>query len=80
MIHILKTLPEFYLKVCSGEKTFEVRYNDRNYQVGDELFLREWDGFGYTGESSSWLVTYILTHEAHAGVAPGHVVMGIKRL
>lgn len=39
-IHLLKTNPEYFFKVVSGEKTFEVRStHDRNFQTGDRLLL-----------------------------------------
>lgn len=50
--HELKCWPAFFDDVASGKKTFEVRQNDRDYKVGDVLFLREFepcrhcDGFG----------------------------------
>lgn len=43
MIHDLKCWPEFFQDVKDGTKTFELRKNDRNYQVRDILHLREWD-------------------------------------
>jgi len=39
MVHGLKIAPNYFEKVVSKEKTFEVRYNDRNFQVGDILKL-----------------------------------------
>lgn len=39
--HKLKTWPQEFKDICSGEKTFEVRKNDRNFSVGDILVLRE---------------------------------------
>lgn len=33
--HHLKILPEYFNAVRLGEKTFEIRKNDRNYQVED---------------------------------------------
>ncbi len=38
-IHHLKTDPQAYDDVKSGKKLFEIRWNDRNYQVGDQLQL-----------------------------------------
>ena len=40
-IHDLKILPEYYAAVDKGVKTYELRFDDRNYAVGDMLILRE---------------------------------------
>lgn len=42
-VHELKIWPQFYSRVANGSKTFEIRNNDRNYQAGDKVILREWD-------------------------------------
>lgn len=41
--HVLKTTAAYFAAVWSGEKTFEVRYDDRGYQRGHEVRLREFD-------------------------------------
>lgn len=41
MKHDLKTWTEYFQAVKSGDKTFEIRENDRNFKVGDVLLLRE---------------------------------------
>ena len=41
--HDLKIWPEHFRAVASGEKTVELRTDDRGYEVGDELLLREYD-------------------------------------
>lgn len=43
MIHELKIWPQYYARVADGTKTFEVRNNDRGFQPGDTVTLREWD-------------------------------------
>jgi hypothetical protein len=43
MIHELKIWPKFYCRVADGSKTFEVRDNDRGFQPGDVVILKEWD-------------------------------------
>jgi len=43
MKHELKIRPQFYEYVVSGRKTFEYRKNDRGFQPGDIVVLREWD-------------------------------------
>lgn len=42
-MHTLKTLPEFFDASKRGVKPFEVRKNDRDFQVGDVLELVEFD-------------------------------------
>lgn len=37
--HTLKILPDFWCAVRCGDKTFEVRVNDRGFQKGDRLRL-----------------------------------------
>lgn len=41
--HDLKTWPTFFEAVWRGDKTFEVRLDDRGFQKGDTVALREWD-------------------------------------
>ena len=49
-IHHLKVWPEFYAGLADGSKTAEVRWNDRDFQVGDMLHLYEYiPGPGPTG-------------------------------
>ena len=78
MIHALKQLPEYFAPVIEGIKTFEVRKNDRPFQVGDLLALNEWDAEieRYTGRSCLVLIDYILNDEAYC--KEGYVVLGIK--
>ena len=43
MTHELKTWPEFFTETRAGRKKFELRRNDRDFQVGDQLLLKEWN-------------------------------------
>lgn len=45
-IHDLKTWPEYFQPVIGGRKGFEVRVNDRGFQCGDYLLLREYHAPG----------------------------------
>ncbi|MEC3942603.1 ASCH/PUA domain-containing protein [Enterococcus mundtii] len=76
MTHELKILPEYFEAVTSGRKRFEIRKNDRDYKVGDLLYLREWNADEFTGDSYKTEVTYITDYEQK----DGYVVMGIEGL
>ena len=75
--HELKILPEYYDAVALKTKTFEIRKNDRNFHVGDELILKEWDGGNYTGRELRRYVSYIL-FDWQAGLKDGYCIMSIK--
>lgn len=79
-MHKLKILPQYFQAVWSGVKTFEIRKDDRGYQVGDILVLREWDGEKYTGSAICVKVTYILRDAEGYGLKDGYVIMGIRHL
>ena len=75
-IHELKTWKEDFEEVFMGRKTFEVRKNDRNFQKGDILILKEWDNEKqeYTGRQMARGISYIL-NGGQFGVENGFVVM-----
>lgn len=62
-VHELKTHPEYFQAARDKAKRFELRKNDRDFQVGDILKLMEWDPEAscYTGRSDYYRITYILT-------------------
>lgn len=49
--HTLKLNEEFADAVYSGDKNFEVRYNDRGFQKGDEVKFEVTDGFSRVSHS-----------------------------
>jgi len=82
--HNLKTYPSDFEAVLSGKKTFEIRYNDRDFAEGDTLVLEEWDPTptvymprGYTRKRLKCCVTYVL-HGGRFGLNQLWVVMGFK--
>lgn len=40
-IHRIKSWPKFFQPLSNGQRTHELRRNDREYKVGDVLELRE---------------------------------------
>lgn len=83
--HDLKTWPEFFEALLTGNKPFELRKNDRSFQVGDHLCLREWNPKtrSYSGREITKRVTYMLEQRPGAGCAadfgliPGYAILGI---
>lgn len=80
MIHELKTVNPYFDAVWNGLKTFEVRRNDRNFAVGDSLYLQEYNAVRneYSGRSIWVVVSYILRDKPF--VPDGYVIMGIKTI
>jgi len=78
MIHDLKTWPEHFRDVRAGVKTAELRLNDRNYQSGDVLVLREYDPKAreYTGQVETRTVTHVLSEEQN--LQPGMVMLSMS--
>lgn len=68
-IHHLKSWPEYFKEVEAGVKPYEVRENDRDFRVGDEVQIHEWDPDeakrtgrvcdGYTGQTRLGTITCI---------------------
>lgn len=65
MLHKIKCWPKYFQSSWVGRKTFEIRENDRNYRVDDEIVLEEWDPAenDYTGRSICGVITYITDYE-----------------
>lgn len=78
MVHKLKTWPQYFQRVLDREKKFEVRKNDRDYQVGDILELQEYDPEfkEYSQRYICGRVTYIL-HGPDFGIEKGYCVMSL---
>lgn len=75
--HDLKISCDYFDDVRRGYKTFEVRYNDRKFKVGDVLLLREVNKKGiYTKRELLCEVSYLLDDEKYC--KDGYVVLGIS--
>lgn len=74
--HELKVWPEFFLHIEEGDKNFEIRKNDRDFQVGDRVLLQEFDPHTqqYTGPERLAEITYMTDFMQ----AQHYVVLGLK--
>lgn len=78
-VHEVKTLPCFFEPGLRGLKPFEVRRNDRNYQLLDRIREKEWtpDG-GYTGRVNEREIVYILDNPEFC--KEGYVILGLREV
>lgn len=80
--HELKIAPEYFKAVVEGVKTFELRYNDRNFKVGDTIILKEYEHlfdmeYRHTGKEVTREISYILKGGIY-GLSKGYVILGLK--
>ena len=79
--HELKCHPKYLRRVADGSKTFEIRKDDRDYQVGDVLMLKEYDPEkGWPDHGSYDVVCAEITYITGYRQYDGYVVLGIKLL
>ncbi len=81
-LHELKTWPEYFYAIENGTKTFELRVNDRDFQVGDILVLKEYRPHfeTFTGREIRKRVSYVMSHGLAAEneiLREGYVALGI---
>jgi hypothetical protein len=62
MTHDLKIDEKYYLDIIHNNKRFEIRFNDRNYQVGDYIELNCGDKPPIKGK-----ITYITRYNQKEG-------------
>ena len=68
-------MPEYFNAVQEYRKNFELRKDEDNIQVGDELILQEWNG-EYTGNYTWRKVTYVLRNVPEYGLKDGYCIIG----
>lgn len=81
MRHDIKTIQPYFNDIWDGNKTAELRKNDRDYKVGDWIMMREW--CPVTGAYSRRVILVEVTHimsDEKFGLQPGYVMMSIKCL
>ncbi len=77
--HRLKTWLDQFQAIVDGKKRHEFRQNDRDFKVGDELCLQEYDQVNraYTGREI-WVHVSYIGHPGEFGIPGGYCVMSIQ--
>ena len=77
--HCIKIQQKFADAVFCGDKSFEIRYNDRGYQKGDLIRFRVMDGDDFNKyhflNDKTYEITYVLSGW---GICEGYVGLAIK--
>lgn len=74
--HMLKIDEPYYQSILNGEKKFEIRFNDRNYQVGDTIVLHPFrEGVKVNRAPIGARINYI---HSGLGLQDGYVILGIE--
>lgn len=78
--HKLKIYEDYFIAIIEGLKTFEVRENDRDFQVGDCIYFQVIDSSNdyilTTAFKKKYVITYIL--KDFEGLKDNYVVLGIE--
>ena len=73
--HYLKTETEYYQAVEQGLKKFELRKNDRNFQIHDMLHLEETVNGTYTGRKLQPMEIKYILQGGKYGLEEGYCVL-----
>lgn len=77
MTHELKILPFYFKDVATGVKSFELRKDDRNYNIGDKLHLKEWEDEKFTGRHMTRTISYLIRSCPEYGLKDGYVILSM---
>lgn len=79
-VHNLKCWGSQFDAVKDGAKLYEIRYNDRDYAVGDELQLWRWDPHLRAADGNRLIVTITSITQARFGLPPALAVLGFVKV
>ena len=81
--HKLKCIDPFYSQVVDGVKRFELRKDDRGFEVGDNLELRLYDPTTSKENKKGYIVaeiSYILRDAPEYGLTPGYCILSLDSI
>lgn len=78
--HELKIHPALFDAVMRGEKTAEIRRNDRRFQLGDRLVIYPFDPVANerVGDDECWRVVTHIVQGGQYGIESGYVLLSMK--
>lgn len=78
-VHKLKIWSKHFVSILLKQKTFEVRKDDRDFCVGDELILQEFNPVKkiFSRREVTCIITYKLDG-GQFGIKKGYCVLGIN--
>lgn len=82
MKHILKIKDKYFEKILSGLKPWEIRKNDRNYQVGDLIHFVDVNGNEFKDiiySKNIYKVIYILDSFPE-GLKDEYIIFSLKKV
>lgn len=79
-LHILKIETCYFNDILSKRKTFEIRKNDRDYQLGDLIHFVHYNGDEFINSTEVFKITYILKDVSEYGLDKDYCILGIKEL
>lgn len=86
-VHVVKSWSHFFDAIKAGQKTHDLRVDDRNYQVGDQLILQKYDNINgfYLHDECTVEITYITNRQkpcafSSAVLEPNYCILSIKLL
>lgn len=83
--HEVKSWPEYFSRIVSGDMLFQVRKNDRDYRIGDTVVFQEFrpNTGAYTGRKITTVITNIIMDGpavAGEGLKKGYCVFGFRKV
>lgn len=78
--HKLKIKEEYYDAIRRGVKRFELRKNDREFEVGDLITFQIVDEGSIYSSLLVFQIVYILEGVPEYGLSEGHCILGIELL
>lgn len=78
-VHFLKCIEPYFTAIQQGLKTSELRFNDRDFQVGETIYLEQYfeNENRHSGLQIRLEITHVLTD--FKGLEKGYCILSFKR-